>query len=380
MFNPIRHLRDLGHDVHVVAFAAEGEAEAAANLRRHCSSVAIVALPTRWQIRGLLSDPPATLAHYSSNEMARVLASVATAHAVDVVELESLHMAVYGKGLSSHRRVLRPQNVEHLIWERYAEARRVPPVQTLIRMQARRVKRYEALAMTSFVDSTLAVSEADRLALSRIAPSARVDWLPMGVDTNDLTPSAEAPVIPWSIVITGSYDWAPKRHNLAVLVREVFPLIQQLAPAARLSVVGRGLDGPLLAELKARNGIDYVGAVPDVRPYIARASVVVNYVESGSGIAIKLLEAMAMGKPIVTNDLGVEGIAATNGTNLLVASSKSEFAQAVSKLLSDIGLQARLGNAARELVVEKYSSAMLAQKLAAYFEMVAGTAGQSSAH
>lgn len=376
MFNPIRHLKELGHDVHVVAFAGKDETEAASTLGRYCSSVTLVPLPVLWLVRGIVADPPATLAHYSSEKMRRVLEAVARVEKVDIVELESLHMAVYGKSLSSYSRVLRPQNAEHLIWERYAAVGRVGPVRALIRLQADRVKKYEARAITSFVDSTLAVSDADRVALSAIAPRARVDCLPMGVDTRHLTPSDETPVVPWSIVLTGSYDWAPKRHNLAVLVQDVFPLIQQLVPAARLSIVGKGLSGRALADVKARAGVEYIGAVSDVRPYIARASVVVNYVESGSGIAIKILEAMAMGKPVVTNELGAEGIAATSGMHLLVASTKLGFAQAVQTLLSDAALRARLGKAARELVLEKYSSPRLAERLATYFDEILAARGR----
>jgi glycosyltransferase involved in cell wall biosynthesis len=193
------------------------------------------------------------------------------------------------------------------------------------------------------------------------------------VDTTDLRPSPETGVDPWSVLLTGSYDWAPKRHNLAVLVNDVFPLIQQLAPAARLLIVGKGLSGRALADINERAGVDYVGPVDDVRPYLARASVVVNYVESGSGIAIKVLEAMAMGKPVVTNDLGAEGIDATSGTHLLVTSTRNEFALAVSRLLSDPELRVRLGEAARQLVLKKYSSAVLADQLASYYQEILAT-------
>jgi glycosyltransferase involved in cell wall biosynthesis len=373
MFHPIRHLTDLGHEVHVVAFGTASEAQAARDLSRYCASVEVIAQPRFWQLRGVLGQPPATLAHYFSTKMRRALEHKAESARIDVVELESLHMAAYGGWLTSFARVLRPQNVEHLIWERYAATGRPAPVRALMRIQARRVRRYEARAVSTLADRTLAVSAADRDALRALAPGARVDFLPMGVDATFLTPRPDVPVVPGSIVITGSFDWTPKRHNLAVLVNEVFPMIKQLAPAARLAIVGRGLSGDVLAAVRARNGVDYVGPVDDVRPHIARASVVVNYVESGSGIAIKVLEAMSMGKPVVTNALGAEGIAATSGTHLIVATTKTEFARAVSSLLSDPFLQSRLGAAARELVLEKYASALLAETLVEYFGTMLAT-------
>jgi glycosyltransferase involved in cell wall biosynthesis len=372
MFNPIRHLRDLGHEVHVVAFAHERESGAVRELARHCATVAVVPLPRFWPVRAVFGDPPATLAHYHSAGMRRLLEQTALDKMIDIVELETLHMATYGRFLSVYPRVLRPQNVEHLIWERFAAVARTAPVRAFMRLQARRVRSYESRAISTFADSTLAVSEADRGTLSAIASGARVDYLPMGVDANEFAPSDEVAVVPMSIVITGSFDWAPKRHNLAVLVNAVFPLIQLRVPAARLTIVGKGLSGAALREVRARSGVDYVGPVNDVRPYIARSSVVVNYVESGSGIAIKVLEAMAMGKAVVTNVLGAEGIDATDGTHLLIASTKADFAQAVSALMSDGAARARLGAAARDLVIQKYASELLARKLASYFSEIRG--------
>src|SRR5438132_1367470 len=100
MFNPIRHLKELGHDVHVVAFGGKHEAGAAGALGRYCASVALVPLPVFWLVRGILGDPPATLAHYFSKKMRHTLEAVARNEKVHIVELESLHMAIYGTALS----------------------------------------------------------------------------------------------------------------------------------------------------------------------------------------------------------------------------------------------------------------------------------------
>jgi glycosyltransferase involved in cell wall biosynthesis len=172
--------------------------------------------------------------------------------------------------------------------------------------------------------------------------------------------------------MTGSFEWAPKRHNLAVLVTDVFRRIRRLVPNARLSIVGKGLSGPVLRAVQAEEGVEYLGPVPDIRPHIARASVVVNYVESGGGIAIKVLEAMSMGKPVVANTLAAEGIAAVHGRDLLIASSKEEFAESVASVLGDPDLQARLGRCGRELVTDAYSSASLAIRLVDYYDTILG--------
>jgi glycosyltransferase involved in cell wall biosynthesis len=366
MLNPIRHLGELGHEVHLVSFAKAPEGAAAESLRNLCASVRTVPLPRLSRMRGILAQPPATLARYASKAMHDVLYQTVHTTAADIVELDTLHMAIYGRSVGSRPRLLRPQNVEHLVWARYARVATPAFSRPFFALQSRRIRHYEARAMTRFVDATLAVSEADRAALAEIAPQARIDWLPMGVDTDYFGP-ADIPATPGSIVLTGSFEWAPKRHNLEVLVYEVLPLIRRQMPTARLSVVGSGLSGNSLRGIRDQPGVDYVGPVEDVRPYIARSSVAVNYVESGGGIAIKVLEAMAMAKAVVANTVAAEGIAAKSGRDLLVARSKSEFAEMVAMLLADPIRQSSLGQAGRRLVLETYSSSALARSLADYY-------------
>ncbi len=370
MFDAIRFLGELGHEVHVVAFAGSHEADAVRGLAGICASTTAVAPERLALAKGFVADPPVTLARYHTARMQSALLRIAEMRAVDVVAFETLHMAVYGKELARYPRILRTQNAEHVVWARHASTEQNPAGRMWLRWQARRVSRYEAQAITDFVDSTLAVSPADLAALARIAPRARIDYLPMGVDSDYFAPRSEPLPDPQLIVLTGSFEWAPKRHNLAVLANELFPQIRRLAPNARLWVVGRGLRGAA-RDPRRQDGVEYVGEVADVRPYIARAAVIVNYVESGGGIAIKVLEALAMEKPVVANTIAAEGIDASNGRHLIIASTKDQFVERVAALLRDPVLQARLGRAGRELILEKYSSRVLAQRLARYLDMIA---------
>ena len=369
MFDSIRFLTELGHEVHVVAFGASHEDDAIRSLAGFCASATAIPTGSLSLLKGILGDPPATLARYHTKRMRRVLTEIARARNVDVIEFETLHMAVYGEDLAQYPRILRSQNAEHVLWKRHAAVGKGYVRRALLRWQASRVLRYEARAMTRFVDTTLAVSRADQVALTRIAPAARIDMLPMGVDSDYFAPTFE-PADAGLIVLTGSFEWAPKRHNLAVLVNDLFPRIRRLVPGARLSIVGKGLTEGTRAH-RSQDGVEYVGEVADVRPYIARAAVVVNYVESGGGIAIKVLEALAMAKPVVANAIAAEGIEASNGQHLIVVSTKDKFVQEVATLLTNPSLQARLGQGGRELVLEKYSSRMLARTLAAYYETIA---------
>src|SRR5262249_48328650 len=150
-----------------------------------------------------------------------------------------------------------------------------------------------------------------------------------------------------------SFAWKPKQHNLMRLVTEIFPRIRAAAPEASLTVVGKGVP-PALRALAERNGVIVTGLVPDVRPYLHSASLVLNYLEAGGGIALKVLEAFALRKAVLSNRLGVEGIRVRAGEHCAVADGPEMFARAAVELLQDRERRLRMANAGYALVQEQY--------------------------
>lgn len=218
-------------------------------------------------------------------------------------------------------------------------------------VQWMRLKRYEANVCRR-ADRVVAVSEADREAILAVAPDAIVTVVPNGVDLDEHT-SYQGPTIPYDLVFTGKMDYRPNVDAALWLGREVWPLIHSQRPDTRLAIVGQR-PHPRLEPLRKDANIVITGWVPDVRPYIAGATVFVAPLRVGGGTRLKLLQAMVMGAAVVATSLGAEGFAVRHGRELLLADTAQEFAQAVLGLLEDPERRAQLGQAAHRFVSETY--------------------------
>jgi glycosyltransferase involved in cell wall biosynthesis len=194
-------------------------------------------------------------------------------------------------------------------------------------------------------------SERERAVISAYLPRKPTAAVLNGVDLDHFRPSV-APVDPSTILFTGSIDYRPNTDAVLYFAREIFPRILRAQRRATLMVVGMR-PPPEITALAGPN-IVITGAVADVRPYLQRATVVVAPLRMGSGTRLKLLEAMAMGKPVVSTALGAEGLAVEGGTHLLVADDPAAFAAEVVRLLDHPSLAAWMGRNGRDLVEREY--------------------------
>jgi len=175
-----------------------------------------------------------------------------------------------------------------------------------------------------------------------------------GVDLDEFSPSQEQPAA-LEILCLSSLDWFPNVDGVNYLIDEVMPLIVARMPAVRLRIVGRRPPKGLQDKIARLPWLDFVGEVSDVRPWLARASVVIVPLRIGGGSRIKILEALAMGKPVVSTTIGAEGLAVSGETHLLLADSPEELARRTIELLKSPELGPRLGEQGRKLVQERYS-------------------------
>jgi glycosyltransferase involved in cell wall biosynthesis len=259
--------------------------------------------------------------------------------------------------------VIFTHNVEAEIWRRHAETKTSALSKWLYGMQHRRMLRYEGNTLARF-DGVLAVSDADRDTFARIYPGAirhPAHVVPTGVDTDYFTASASAPASR-EIVFTGSMDWLPNEDAMLFFCRDVLPLIRAEEPAVRLSIVGRA-PTPAVKQLADHANVRVTGRVDDVRPYMRDAAVYIVPLRIGGGTRLKIFEAMAMGKAVVSTTIGAEGLPVTNGEHVLLADEPTTFARAVVNLLRDIDRRRQLEAAARTLVVEKYDWSAVAGAL-----------------
>jgi glycosyltransferase involved in cell wall biosynthesis len=243
-------------------------------------------------------------------------------------------------------------NVEHRLWRRLCRAETRPWRRALLELEWRKMRRCEADACAR-AQLTIAVSEPDREALACLAPRARVRAVPTGVDTSYFRPR-QAPERPAALVFTGAMDWYPNEDGILDFIDGTLPLIRREIPDVTLTVVGRNAT-PRLRRRAAQRGIRVTGTVEDVRPYVAEAAVYVVPLRIGGGTRLKILEALAMGKAIVSTGVGAEGLPLVDGEHFLAADSRAAMARGVVSLLRNPARRAALGAAGRTLVERCHS-------------------------
>jgi sugar transferase (PEP-CTERM/EpsH1 system associated) len=374
----MRHLA-LRHEITFLGFAdpdqpaadLDGMREVCATLhvvRRRAARKGTLAFAAEAAAHVLRRDPYAVGAYRSPEYQAKVRALL-DGNGFDLAVSDFLPPIVNLPEAMPVPLVLFTHNVESEIWRRHAEtatgARRL-----LLATQWRRMLRFEREAV-SRADLVLAVSDADRRTLHDLYGPLRqpVHVVPTGVDTAYFAPR-QVDVQPRHLVFTGSMDWLPNEDAMLYFAREVLPLIRQSEPDTTLSIVGRH-PTPAVMRL-AGAGIEVTGAVDDVRPHVAHAAVYVVPLRIGGGTRLKIFEAMAMGKAIVSTTVGAEGLPVSGGLHLLLADEPDAFAHSVVRLLQNRTERARLGDAARHLVLEEYDWSAVSGHLERALEAAAG--------
>ncbi len=225
--------------------------------------------------------------------------------------------------------------------------------------QARKMRDFEGAAGRQF-DAVIAVSPQDKQTFEREYGWQHVQTIDTAVDTDFFHPTSELED-PQLLVFVGSLDWLPNQDGLAYFAREVWPLIRARRPETRFQIVGRNPPDEI-RELGEIDGMEVVGTVPDTRPWLARAALVVVPLRIGGGTRIKIFEAMAMGKAVVSTSLGAEGLPVTSGEDVLLADTPVALTEAVVSLLESPERRGALASAARRLVAENYSAEIVARQ------------------
>jgi len=232
-------------------------------------------------------------------------------------------------------------------------------------IQYHKLKRFER-AVCLQADAVVAVSQPDADAIAQLDARIKPFVIPNGVDCEYYAPAPERVAQPsseWSCVFTGKMDFRPNVDACVWFADEILPLLRNEIPLAQVSFVGQKPNDTMLA-LRQRAGVTVTGFVPDTRPYIADAAVFVVPLRMGSGTRLKVLEAMALGKALVSTSFGVSGIECENGRDVLIADDAPAFARAIATLMRDKDQARALGENARKLAEEKYDW----QKLIPKFE------------
>jgi glycosyltransferase involved in cell wall biosynthesis len=349
-------LRELArqHEVDLLSFAPDPPGDAALReLREVCATVELLpetpfAGRAVGRLRGLLSSTPRSVAANHSAAMAAAVRA-RDARRYDLVIASSLHMAPYALLLDAPRLL---EEVElTILREQYA-------TQTRLLGRVRygltwwKTRRYVAQLLRQFAGATV-VSEGERDLLRPLAPPGlRLAVAPNGVDTAAGLGSFGGPQAD-TLIYPGALSYDANFDAMAYFLGAIWPRLRAARPGVRLRVTGRAAQEQIAA-LPAADGVEFTGYLDDVRPAVARAWAEVVPLRKGGGTRLKVLEALALGTPVVSTPKGVEGLDLEDGRHVLVADTAAGFAAATERLLGQPELRASLAAAGRQAVCERY--------------------------
>lgn len=312
--------------------------------------------------RHLISPEPYGISKFCRPVARERLRALLAEQRYDVIVCDFIFAAGIIQWNSPVPKVLFTHNVEATIWRRHYEIATNPIWKAISYLEWKKMEAAERSYLRR-ANRVLAVSENDRDTFSNVIDPAKINAIPTGVDVDYFRPNS-LPEIPNSIVFTGSMDWLPNEDAIFYYAEEILPLIRQRCPQVSLEVVGRRPSRQLQALADREKSIRLTGWVEDIRPYLGRASVCIVPLRIGGGTRLKIFEAMAMRKAVVSTSIGAEGLAVRSGENVLLADTPVDFANSVLTLFSDENERKRLASAARILVEENYSWSRIAAEFA----------------
>jgi polysaccharide biosynthesis protein PslH len=351
------------HDVSVVSFMRPiDDALAAQRLREHGIALHVIPRDPRYApaklLQGLISQTAFPILNYSDERMAQLVRHVLRSDTFDLVQIEDIHMAQYCVGLPQPT-ILDLHNIESLLMRRYARQETNPLKRAYAEITWRKLATYERDTCRLF-SHCLTCSDDERVLLQTRCGVDRVSVIPNGVDidayaAHDVGLSNGAAAPPGDrIVFVGRMDYHANVEGVRWFCRHVWPRIRADRPGALFQIVG-GYPVPEISRLAHADEIEVTGFVTDVRPYVKHASVVVVPLRVGGGTRLKILEALAMSKPLVSTTVGAEGIEAVPDRDLVIADRPEEFADEVVSLLSQTERREALGAAGYRLVHNQYN-------------------------
>jgi glycosyltransferase involved in cell wall biosynthesis len=278
------------------------------------------------------------------------------------------HYLGLAQGLGAHA-VLRLHNVESVLAARFAKTA-IFPLNLYVQDQARRMRAFERRACRQ-ADLCLAITQVDADRVIQLAPEACVSVSPAGVDLERYYPKPMSEE-PRTVVFVGALDWPPNADAIRWFRSKVWTRIAQEEPTASWLVVGKSPPADILHWPEEDRNIQVTGFVEDVRPYLDRAAVVVVPLRSGGGMRLKILEAMAAGKAVVSTPMGAEGISAKNGEEIVLANADRSFGVEVLRLLRDSAERNRIAKAAR-VWVEGFGWDRIAADLEGEYQALLGS-------
>ena len=310
-------------------------------------------------IKAFFRRQPITVVRYDVPAYRQKIRELIAEQTFDLVHYEMFHTAQFHTETNLPG-VLSQQNVDSAIWRRLCSETANPFYKFAYWTQQLAFQRYERVLSPKF-DAVTCTSDIDAAVFQQHCTTDAIKIIPNGVDITHYLPdfTSEAPA---HLIYIGSMDWYPNEDAVAFFADEVLPLIQEKVSNVIFSIVG-GNPSASVRKLAEREGVVVTGRVPEIKPYFAEATVFVVPLRIGSGTRLKILEALAMGKAIVSTTVGAEGLDLRDGEEIFIADEPTAFADAVTRLLMDSELRRRIGENGRARVEQDYDWRSIGEKL-----------------
>ncbi len=313
----------------------------------------------------LVTSDSYNVSRFFSPDYDRVLREKLSRKKYDIVHLESLFMTPYLdtiRKFSKAKVVLRSHNLEHLIWERLANLEKKSAKRIYLKHLSKKLKKFEKNVLNE-VDGIAAISFNDSIRYKSLNCNVPLLTIPFGINLKQYVVKEKPVTEPISFFHIGSMNWSPNVEGVNWFVDEIYPQIK--SKTFKLHLAGR--DMPNYLTDNSNDNIVNHGEVDSAIDFINDYDVMIVPLLSGSGMRIKIIEAMALGKAVITTKVGVEGIDAKHMKNILIAESDEEFASIIDKLSKDPDLVRKIGSSAKKLVQKKYDNDIIMEQLISFY-------------
>ena len=371
----IEGLADVGHNIKVLAINTNKYAvrhedipewyKKTTNIELLYINLAFKPIPA---FMNLFSTKSYHVERFISEEFHDKIKEVLSTQSFDIVQIETLFMSPYMDTIRKYSKakiILRAHNIEHLIWKRVASNDKNPFKKFYIGHLARTLELYERNIIKTY-DGIVPITAKDALFFKTMTDMPILP-LPFGVDTDKIKKSTE--IKPeMTLFHIGAMNWIPNEEGIKWFLEEVWPMVEEKLPAVKLYLAGREMP-EWLFKLKRKN-IIIVGEVDNAYDFIRSKSISIAPLFSGSGIRIKIIESMALGKTVISTSIGAEGINIENDKNILIANTPLDFFEAIKLLYANEQMAEDIGNRARQLIEQEHSTKKLISQLVGFYQQI----------
>ena len=354
-FNMIRHFAQQ-HEVVVCSLSRSDEETAEAQgIAPFCSEFHLAQVDNRLQSLRMVATLPtpitASTSFFHSPKLARTIRGLLRERRFDLIFVHCSSVAHYVQHVTDVPKILDFGDMDSHKWLEYAQYKPFP-LSMGYWWEGQRVLAQEKRLARRF-DLCTATTQAEWQTLEGYRAAAATDWFPNGVDSQFFAPASE-PHDPDTIVFVGRMDYYPNQQCMAEFCADVLPRLRAQRPSIKLQIVGAD-PSPAVRRLGELPGVTVTGSVPDVRPYVTRAALTVAPLRIARGTQNKILEAMAMGVPVVTSSVAAGGVDALPNEHLFTADTPEQSCRAILQLIDNPGERARLARAGRERVLSHHA-------------------------